>query len=81
MQPPPPPQGIDVAASAAGHEKRAVVSLKHLYEIAKIKRKDPDQQFIDERAWVAQLIGTCRSMGVTVIGRDGLRELAAEQAT
>lgn len=43
------------------------ISLKHLYEIAKIKRSEPRLSVLSEEAMVKCLIGSCKSMGLEVV--------------
>jgi large subunit ribosomal protein L11 len=50
-----------------GKDEIGKISLKHLYEIAKIKRTEPRLSVLSEEAMVKCLIGSCKSMGLTVV--------------
>lgn len=59
--------GLVRAASRPGHEEAATISLKHIYEIAKVKQRDtPDLQL---EAVCRSVMRSCRSMGVRVVPR------------
>ena len=45
----------------------ATISAKHVYEIAKIKAQDSME--IPLESVCRNIVGTCRSMGVKVVGR------------
>jgi len=57
--------GIESGASSPGHQCAGTISLKHLYDIAEVKRKDTPH--IGMEAMVKNLMGSCRSMGVQVV--------------
>eukprot|EP01025_Chloroclados_australasicus_P002268 TRINITY_DN10523_c0_g1_i2.p2 TRINITY_DN10523_c0_g1~~TRINITY_DN10523_c0_g1_i2.p2 ORF type:complete len:130 (-),score=10.44 TRINITY_DN10523_c0_g1_i2:492-881(-) len=57
--------GLETLASRPGHEIVGQISLKHLYEIAKVKRVEHPYNTL--RSMVAQLAGNCRVMGVEVV--------------
>ena len=59
--------GLARGAGRPGHESVAVVSLKHLYEIAKLKSQD--MPGVPLRSVVKTLMFQCRSMGVGVVAR------------
>ncbi|CAM6105538.1 unnamed protein product [Calypogeia fissa] len=58
--------GLQIGSSRAGHDVAGVVTLKHIYEIAKIKQTDPDCQYLELEAICKSIMGTARSMGITV---------------
>lgn len=59
--------GLARGADRPGHEVSAAISLKHLYEIARVKQADlPGLQM---RGVVKCLMHQCRSMGVRVVAR------------
>eukprot|EP00245_Coleochaete_scutata_P005949 TRINITY_DN19996_c0_g1_i1.p2 TRINITY_DN19996_c0_g1~~TRINITY_DN19996_c0_g1_i1.p2 ORF type:complete len:155 (+),score=36.32 TRINITY_DN19996_c0_g1_i1:222-686(+) len=58
--------GIMGGTGNAGHETAGVVTLKHVYEIAKIKQQDPDEQYVPLESICKSIIGTARSMGIQV---------------
>jgi large subunit ribosomal protein L11 len=58
---------IESGSSRPGHQSVATVSAKHVYEIAKIKAQDSME--IPLESVCRNIVGTCRSMGVKVVGR------------
>lgn len=59
--------GLVRAASNPGQEVAATISLKHIYEIAKVKQRDlPELQM---EAICKSIIRSCRSMGVKVVAK------------
>jgi large subunit ribosomal protein L11 len=60
--------GLARGASRPGHESMAAISLKHLYEIARVKAQDLPPG-TDLRGVVKTLMYQCRSMGVAVVAR------------
>ncbi|NXF75148.1 RM11 protein, partial [Sclerurus mexicanus] len=54
-----------------GHEAVGVVSLKHLYEVAVAKQKDPSVALRGTPlpALVGSLVGSARSLGLQVVPR------------
>lgn len=59
--------GLARAANQPGHDVAGVISLKHLYEIAKVKQRDIPHIALE--SLVRNLLSTCRSMGVKVVAR------------
>lgn len=59
--------GLERAADRPGHETIATISLKHLYEIARVKQKDMPNVSLE--GVCLSLMSTCRSMGVKVVPR------------
>lgn len=59
--------GLVRGADKAGHEIAGTVSLKHIFEIAKIKQKDMPGKPLESIC--KNLLHTCRSMGVRVVAR------------
>jgi large subunit ribosomal protein L11 len=60
--------GIEKGASEPGKSGQvATVSLKHVYEIARIKQTDGHMAQKELKSLVKSVIGTARSMGVTVV--------------
>jgi large subunit ribosomal protein L11 len=57
--------GMSSGAQKPGHQIAGTISVKHLYAIAEVKRKDTPH--ISMESMVKNLMGTCRSMGVKVI--------------
>ena len=74
VKPPPTTWFIKKAASTLkgsekpGHENISKVSVKYLYEIAKIKHLvDPDLRTHDVEGIMKQVMGTTRSMGIDIV--------------
>lgn len=59
--------GLSRGADRTGHEFVGAISLKHLYEIAKVKA--PDMPGMSLRGVVKCLMSQCQSMGVRVVER------------
>lgn len=57
--------GLERAADRPGHEVIGAITLKHLYEIAVIKRRDTPN--IPMEAICKNLMASCKSMGVKVV--------------
>jgi large subunit ribosomal protein L11 len=62
--------GMKKAASRPGHETVAKIHVKHVYEIAKIKQTDEHLQDINLDNLCRQIVGSCKSMGIEVVGGD-----------
>lgn len=58
--------GILNGSSKSGHEGGGAVTLKHVYEIAKIKQTDPGCQYISLESICRSIIGSAKSMGINV---------------
>lgn len=57
--------GLVRAADRPGQEVAATISLKHVYEIARVKHQDmPDAEL---QAVCKSILRTCKSMGVQVV--------------
>ncbi|GFR42580.1 hypothetical protein Agub_g3507 [Astrephomene gubernaculifera] len=59
--------GLARAAESPGHEVVGTISLKHLYEIGRVKQRDTPN--VPLQSIVTALLHTCRSMGVRVVAR------------
>ncbi|CAI9722081.1 ribosomal L11, mitochondrial [Octopus vulgaris] len=59
--------GIEKAAMVGGGEVSGKLTLKHIYEIAKIKSEDPAFLGQSLQNICKGLIGTCRSCGIKVV--------------
>ena len=60
--------GLPKGSTAPGHESGGRVSVKYVYEIAKIKQKtDPDLAEHDIEGICRQILGTCKAMGIDVV--------------
>ncbi|KAM9598440.1 LOW QUALITY PROTEIN: large ribosomal subunit protein uL11m [Morphnus guianensis] len=73
--------GIEKGAARPGHEEVGVVSLKHLYEVALAKRRDPAlaTRGTPLPALVGSLLGSARSLGLRVVPRADAEDCAAFQ--
>ncbi|XP_043716663.1 50S ribosomal protein L11-like [Telopea speciosissima] len=58
--------GIEFGSRLPGHVVASVLTLKHIYEIAKIKQSDPYCQYMSLEAISKSIIGTANSMGIKV---------------
>lgn len=65
--------GIDLGAVEPGHEVAGYITLRHVYEIAKLKLEDPPNALKTHEQMCLSIIGTARSCGVEVV-----RDLDAE---
>ncbi|XP_071724413.1 uncharacterized protein [Rutidosis leptorrhynchoides] len=59
--------GIDFGSGRAGHVVASTVTLKHVYEIAKVKQSDPYCQYMSLESISKSVIGTANSMGIKVV--------------
>ncbi|KAH8106206.1 mitochondrial ribosomal protein L11 [Cristinia sonorae] len=59
--------GIEKGTGKPGHEVVGTVSLKHVYEIAKIKATDEHLKHLRLEAIASTIIGTARTLGVQVV--------------
>lgn len=59
--------GIERGANEPGREIAGTVTLKHVYEIAKIKRTDPRLNELSLQSVCSMIVGASKSMGVRVV--------------
>eukprot|EP00250_Pteridium_aquilinum_P034547 c7738_g1_i1 orf=128-577(+) len=59
--------GLQLASRKPGHQLVGQVTMKHVYEIAKIKQTDPLSQYLSLEAICKSVMGTARSMGIEVV--------------
>ncbi|KAF9057755.1 ribosomal protein L11, RNA binding domain-containing protein [Panaeolus papilionaceus] len=59
--------GIEKGAARPGHETTGTISLKHVYEIAKIKSGDEHMKTLPLESITRMIIGSARSLGVQVV--------------
>jgi large subunit ribosomal protein L11 len=59
--------GIEKGTGKPGKDWAGTVTLKHVYEIAKIKKKDEHMAHLDEEAIARMICGSARSLGLRVI--------------
>ncbi|GBE79293.1 ribosomal protein L11, RNA binding domain-containing protein [Sparassis latifolia] len=59
--------GIEKGTGRPGHETVGTVSLKHIYEIAKIKATDEHLKHLRLEAIASTIIGSARTLGVQVV--------------
>ncbi|KAK4493377.1 hypothetical protein RD792_017727 [Penstemon davidsonii] len=58
--------GVESGSSRPGHVTASTVTVKHVYEIAKIKQGDPYCQYMSLESISKSIIGTANSMGIKV---------------
>lgn len=58
---------IEKGTGAAGSEVVGEVSLKHIYEIAKVKCMDEGLKPLGEERVARSIIGSARSLGINVV--------------
>lgn len=59
--------GIESGSGRPGHVVATTLSLKHIYEIAKVKQSDPYCQYMSLESICKSIIGTANSMGIKVV--------------
>lgn len=59
--------GIEKGTGKPGHEVTGTISLKHVYEIAKIKATDEHLKHLPLESIARTVIGSARSLGVQVV--------------
>ncbi|KAJ3682405.1 hypothetical protein LUZ60_014978 [Juncus effusus] len=59
--------GIESGSCWPGHVSVTEISLRHVYEIAKIKQADPFKSHLSIEAICKSIIGTANSMGIEVV--------------
>ncbi len=59
--------GIGKGAAQPGHEVAGEVSLKHIYEIALVKAKDPVFEGIALESVCKTVMGSARSLGIRIV--------------
>ncbi|KAI3668889.1 hypothetical protein L6452_40106 [Arctium lappa] len=59
--------GIESGSRMPGHVVASKLTLKHIYEIAKVKQSDPYCQYMSLEAISRSIIGTANSMGIKVV--------------
>ncbi|XP_047318098.1 54S ribosomal protein L19, mitochondrial-like [Impatiens glandulifera] len=59
--------GVESGSSRPGHVVASTVTLKHVYEIAKVKQSDPFCQFMPLESICKSIIGTANTMGIKVV--------------
>jgi large subunit ribosomal protein L11 len=59
--------GIEKGTGRPGHEISGTITLKHVYEIAKIKACDEHMKIIPLESIARMIVGSARSLGVQVV--------------
>ncbi|GJJ07372.1 hypothetical protein Clacol_001574 [Clathrus columnatus] len=59
--------GIEKGAARPGHEVTGTITLKHIYEISKIKQTDEHLNHLPLESIARMVLGTARSLGIQVI--------------
>lgn len=68
--------GIDLGAVKPGHEIAGKITLRHLYEIAKIKLEDPPNALLSHQQMCQMLVGVARTCGVEIVRNLDANEYA-----
>ncbi|XP_051823363.1 39S ribosomal protein L11, mitochondrial [Antechinus flavipes] len=73
--------GIEKGARRTGHEVAGLISLKHVYEIARVKAQDKAfaLQDVPLSSVVRSILGSARSLGIRVVKDLSAEQLAAFQ--
>eukprot|EP01018_Ginkgo_biloba_P033925 Gb_09384 [translate_table: standard] len=58
--------GIQSGSSKPGHQIAGTITVKHIYEIAKVKQSDPYCQYMSLESICKSIISTARTMGIQV---------------
>lgn len=59
--------GIESGSGRTGHVVASTLTLKHIYEIAKVKQSDPFCQYMSLEAISKSIMGTANTMGIKVV--------------
>nr|ACR38050.1 unknown [Zea mays] len=59
--------GIETASTRPSHVNVSSLTLRHVYEIAKLKQADPFCKHISLEALCKSIIGTANSMGIAIV--------------
>ena len=59
--------GLDKGAHKPGHEVKGTISLKHVYEIARIKATDEHLKHLSLEAIAGTVVGSAKTLGITVV--------------
>lgn len=59
--------GAEKGSSRPGHSAAGTVTLKHVYEIAKIKSADPNFKNVSLESVCRTVVGAARSLGIRVV--------------
>ncbi|WZY86444.1 hypothetical protein YC2023_032828 [Brassica napus] len=59
--------GVDKGSTRPGHLTVTTLSVRHLYEIAKVKQTDPFCQYMPLESICKSIIGTANSMGIKIV--------------
>jgi large subunit ribosomal protein L11 len=59
--------GVESGSSRPSHEVASTITLRHVYEIAKVKQSDPYCQYMPLESICKSVIGTANTMGIKVV--------------
>ena len=59
--------GIEKGAGRPGHDVTGTISLKHVYEIARIKATDEHMKHLRLEAIASTVVGSARPLGIQVV--------------
>ena len=63
--------GLGIGSARPGHGAKGTMSLKHVYQIAKLKQSDEGLAYLSVRAVCMSVMSTAKSMGVNILTKDG----------
>ncbi|XP_035692030.1 39S ribosomal protein L11, mitochondrial-like [Branchiostoma floridae] len=66
--------GVAKGAHSTGHEIGGIVTVKHIYEIAKVKGQEEHLKHMNLEQMCKTIIGQARSMGIQVVHQLGAEE-------
>ncbi|CAD5189052.1 unnamed protein product [Musa acuminata subsp. malaccensis] len=59
--------GVESGSGRPGHVVASSITVRHVYEIAKIKQADPSCKHLSVEAICKSIMGTARSMGIQIV--------------
>ncbi|KFK30186.1 hypothetical protein AALP_AA7G229100 [Arabis alpina] len=59
--------GVVKGSTRPGHVTVTTLSVRHVYEIAKVKQSDPFCQYMPLKSICKSIIGTAKSMGIEIV--------------
>ena len=71
--------GLPKGSPRPGHQSASSISVQHVYEIARLKKTDPNMEHVSLESIVGSVMGTARSMGVPVVDLPGAGPIPDER--
>mmetsp|Transcript_21621 Transcript_21621/g.53606 ORF Transcript_21621/g.53606 Transcript_21621/m.53606 type:complete len:157 (+) Transcript_21621:137-607(+) len=59
--------GVGLGSARPGHGAKGTITLKHVYQIARVKQSDEGFEFLTDKAVCLSIMSTAKSMGVSII--------------